>query len=254
MDPELPITVINQASAWSGWLPAATGIVGTALGGVIAARTSKGAAQRQWASESYEHTRKYFGELLIATDSLRINLSNTVTKYEDERAKAVKATVKNEAAGKGVRVDFRVEQTPEELTRNGETLKEFRKVLSRVGLYGGQDLHDKIFAVDSTRAAIVGELNQGYIDAARRELEIFELEVQILRRGTQRDVGIRSLVVLNNLAPWKDRKTQRVQTLATIAEIDRLDGEDLQKIKVLRAKSKDTSPVKVEGFGVERMQ
>lgn len=252
MDPELAITVINQASAWSGWLPAITGIGGTAVGGWIAARTSKSAAQRQWTSESYEHTRKYFGELLVATDSLFIHVNNIVTRYERARADGIKQAVESGVAKKGGRVDFRIEQTPEELKRSKETLVDFRKVLSRAGLYG-QDIHDKIFAVDKARAKLVEDLNGGLIDGAIRELEIFNIEIQILRRGTQRDVTLHGLPVLHTIAPRKGRKQQRKQALATIARIDQMDTNDRQRLKILRAKPKDDSPVMVGSVGIEPM-
>lgn len=253
MGPELAITIINQTSAWSGWLPAITGIGGTALGGWIAARVSKSAAQRQWTSDAYEHTRKYFGELLIATDSLFIHVNNIVRKYEKARSDGVKSAVESGIAKKGGRVDFRIEQTPEELQRSSETLAEFRKVLSRAGLYG-QDIHDKIFAVDKSRAKLVEDLNDGLIDAAIRELEIFKIEVQILRRGTQRDVALHGLPVLNNIAPWRGRRQQRGQAIATITEIDQLDTNDQQKIKVLRVKPKDDLPIIVKSVGIKPMQ
>lgn len=254
MDPHTPITIINESSALGSILPALTGVAGAAVGGWIASRVSKSAALRQWTADSYEHTRKYFSELLIATDSLRIHLSNVVSKYEKVRAEAVKASAAAEGQNERKRVDFRVEQTAEELLRSRETLTEFRKVLSRVGLYGGRDIHDKISAVDATREALVEELNNGLIDAARRELEIFDIEVQILRRGTQKDVALHSLLVLNTIAPRRGRKQQREQALTTIAEIDRLDTEDRQKLKVLRAKPNDTSPIMIGSFAVERMQ
>lgn len=253
MDPELAITVINQTSAWSGWLPAITGIGGTAVGGWIALRTSKNASQRQWASDSYNHTREYFGELLVATDSLFIHVNNIVRKYERARADGVKQAVEDGTAKKGGRVDFRIEQTPEELQRSKETLAEFRKVLSRAGLYG-QDIHDKIFAVDNTRAKLVENLNSGLIDVAIRELEIFNIEIQILRRGTQRNVTLHGLPVLNTIAPRTGRKQQRKQALSTITRIDQLDATDRHKIKILRAKPKDESPVMVGSVSIAPMQ
>lgn len=253
MDLQAPVTIINESSALGTMLPALAGVGGAAVGGWIASRVSKSAALRQWATDSYEHTRKYFSELLIATDSLRIHLSNMVSKYEKARAEAVKASVAAEVPTKRRRVDFRVEQTAEELTRSRETLAEFRKVLSRVSLYGGQDIYDKIYAVDATRAAVVEELNKGYIDAARRELEIFDIEVQILRRGTQKDAVLHSLPVLNTIAPWKGRKKQRNQALAAVAKIDQLDADAWQKVKVLRATPKDKSPIKIGSFAVEPM-
>lgn len=253
MDPQTPITIINESSALGSILPALAGVGGAAVGGWIASHVSKSAALRQWVTDSYEHTRKYFSELLIATDSLRIHLSNMVSKYEEARAEAVNASAASAVPTKRRRVDFRVEQTDEELTRSRETLAEFRTVLSRVGLYGNQNIHDKIYSVDAARAAVVEELNKGHIDAARRELEIFDIEVQILRRGTQKDAVLHSLLVLNTIAPWNGRKQQRDQALATVAKIDQLDTDARQKVKVLRAKPKDISPIMIGSFAVEPM-
>lgn len=182
-------------------------LVGVVIGAGATAAGARAGMRRTWNLDQLKESRSFYTEIIVAANAQLILLSNLSNQVIAEFKRRLAAALVEDPST--TKFDFHHEFPQHQVEQLREATASWRTVFAKLSIYAEPDVGEVIVELDTIRARILEELNNGRPDNALAEIREFEAALAKLHRVFHRLSVKHNLLILDAVHPWRGRRKMR---------------------------------------------